>query len=174
LESALAFIAIGSEKLFLYDEAIGAFTRTSDFEKNLEAFCHFSKTLTFSRVTVQGVFSLLNILAEYFLVKNKSLPFLRKQLGHPFGKESAAILRRMEEIKKVSTPLFPVLEKTLRDFEHRELLPKPLLTGKDLIHEGWTPGSHFQETLEKAYDWQLAETTLTQETVLKRLEKNKK
>jgi hypothetical protein len=174
LESALAFIAIGSEKLLIYEEKIGAFTLTSDFAKNLDTFCQFSKTLTFSRVTLKGVLSLLNILAQYFLVKDKSLPFLRKQLGHAFGKESVAILRRMEQIKKVQTPLVPVLEKTLRDFEHGEILPKPLLTGKDLIHQGWTPGAHFQEALEKAYDWQLADSTLTPTLVLKRLEKNKK
>ncbi len=169
LESALAFMAIGSEKLFIYDEKASLFTLCPDFAKILDSFCKFLKALTFSRAAIEGQGDILRMIAQSFLVKNKDLPFLRKYLGHSFGKESLAVLRRMEQMKKVADPLYPVLEKTLRDFEGKELLPKPLLTGQHLIHQGWNPGPHFQEALAKAYDWQLSDDTLTQAMLLKRL-----
>ncbi len=169
LESSLALLAIGSGKLFVFDEAASVFTLSPDFAKTLEAFRGFSKALTFSRAAIEGFSAILRMLAQLFLVKEKDLPFFRKQLGHPFGKEMVAVLSRMERIKNLKVPLHPLLEKVLQDFEGKELLPKPLLTGQDLIRQGWKPGPQFQAMLSQTYDWQLEDDGATQEALLKRL-----
>ena len=60
------------------------------------------------------------------------------------------------------------LENTPQD----QIRPRPLVTGRDLIERGWTPGPHFGAALQAVEDAQLEGELRTREDAISFLESN--
>ena len=87
--------------------------------------------------------------------------------GEPFVEKLKAFKLGKREIKELSEnfgeaighPQKNKIEKLLKEFQDREKkeggLPEPLLTGEDLLNEGWTAGPQLGELLKKAFAYQI-------------------
>jgi hypothetical protein len=58
------------------------------------------------------------------------------------------------------------VERQLREFEHTEFAPPPLVTGDDLVANGLKPGRLFKRVLDAVYDAQLEDRVRTKEQAM--------
>ena len=65
------------------------------------------------------------------------------------------------------------LNKKMIEFANEPIIPAPLLTGKDLIEFGWTPGPNLGETLNSVQDLQLEGTLNSKEEALEWVKANR-
>ncbi len=80
---------------------------------------------------------------------------LRRLLGSPLFADELE-LHRLDCISShAQLDIYHFLQNAHAQFAAEPVLPPPLVTGRDLIALGHTPGPHFSEILQAAYDQQL-------------------
>ncbi len=94
---------------------------------------------------------------RFVQVKQMKISTLRKLLG----RKDFALLMELNRLDSIASSfcinewLF-MLEK-LSEFGNSEILPEPLIKGRDLIALGIKPGPHFKKLLDYAYEMQLSD-----------------
>ena len=68
---------------------------------------------------------------------------------------------------------YDFLNEKMIEFANEPIIPAPLLTGKDLIEFGWTPGPNLGETLNSVQDLQLEGTLNSKEEALEWIKANR-
>ena len=68
---------------------------------------------------------------------------------------------------------YDFLNEKIIEFANEPIIPAPLLTGKDLIEFGWTPGPNLGETLNSVQDLQLEGTLNSKEEALEWVKANR-
>ena len=68
---------------------------------------------------------------------------------------------------------YDFLNEKMIEFDNEPIIPAPLLTGKDLIEFGWTPGPNLGETLNSVQDLQLEGTLNSKEEALEWVKANR-
>ncbi len=68
---------------------------------------------------------------------------------------------------------YDFLNEKMIEFANEPIIPAPLLTGKDLIEFGWTPGPNLGETLNSVQDLQLEGTLNSKEEALEWVKANR-
>ena len=61
---------------------------------------------------------------------------------------------------------YETLLKRMKEFENKPALPKPLVTGRDLLDAGMKQGPEIGRRLKKAYDLQLNKPSLKKDELL--------
>ena len=68
---------------------------------------------------------------------------------------------------------YDFLNEKMIEFANEPIIPAPLLTGKDLIEFGWTPGPNLGETLNSVQDLQLEGKLNSKEEALEWVKANR-
>ena len=124
--------------------------------KGAEMSASILERLRFSNPRRERITAAVRDHMRFVQLKNMKTSTLRKFLGRP-DLTLLAELNRLDSIASsfcIGDWLF-LLEK-LTEFENTELLPPPLICGKDLVKLGIKPGPHFKKILDFAYEQQLS------------------
>jgi putative nucleotidyltransferase with HDIG domain len=125
--------------------------------------------LNFSNADRQKITDLVGRHMHFISVKDMKLSTLKKFLSHPNIEEDLELHRAdcISSHGKLDNYNFCIEKlKELRS-EEKEIIPPPLLSGKDLIKLGYKPGPIFKEILNRIQDAQLEGEITTSEEALK-------
>jgi poly(A) polymerase len=131
------------------------------------------KRLHSSRSLAEGVYECIDKHMDFMNVGKMRLSTLKRFLARPTFDDELELHRIDCLASHGNLDNYEFLQKKRCELAQKQVQPEPLLTGKDLISLGLTPGPHFGRILGAAYDLQLEEKLSTAEEARKWAEKNK-
>jgi tRNA nucleotidyltransferase/poly(A) polymerase len=116
---------------------------------------------------IEGVRECIDNHMNFMNVRKMRLSTLKKFLSRPFFEEEMELHRADCLASHGDISNYDFLRQKQREIPLHEAKPLPILTGKDLITLGFTPGPLFGKILEKAYDAQLEAMITTKEDAIR-------
>ena len=123
-------------------------------EKMAEAIC---RKLRFSNTDRKAVTDLVVRHMHFLSVKEMKTSTLKRFLSHPNIEEDLELHRADCLASHGDLSNYHFCRKKLNEFrmEKEKIIPPPLVTGNDLIEQGYTPGPLFKKILERVQEAQL-------------------
>jgi poly(A) polymerase len=135
-------------------------------EKGAEMAIEILKRLKRSRSVWERVAYLVKNHLRHTQAAKMRVGTLKRFLGEE-GIEELLDLTRLDALaSNGDLQYYDFCRKKLEEFKHEEIHPEPLLTGKDLIAVGFSPGPLFHDILERLHEAQLEGELRTREQAL--------
>lgn len=140
-------------------------------EKGAEMAIEILKRLKRSRSVWERVAYLVKHHLRHTQAPKMRVSTLKRFLGEE-GIEELLELTRLDALaSNGDLQYYDFCRRKLEEFKHEEIHPEPLLTGKDLIAVGFTPGPLFHDILERLHEAQLEGEIRTREQAVEWLRK---
>jgi poly(A) polymerase len=140
-------------------------------EKGAEMAIEILKRLKRSRSVWERVAYLVKNHLRHTQAPKMRVSTLKRFLGEE-GIEELLELTRLDALaSNGDLQYYDFCRRKLEEFKHEEIHPEPLLTGKDLIAVGFSPGPLFHDILERLHEAQLEGDICTREQALEWLRK---
>ena len=129
---------------------------------------HICRRLAFSNADRTAIIDLVARHMHFLSVKEMKLSTLKKFLSHPNIEEDIELHRADCLASHGDLENYYFCFDKLEEFrrEKKDIIPPPLLTGDDLIKEGYTPGPLFKKILNRVQDAQLDGEIKTREEAI--------
>ncbi len=124
------------------------------------------KRLRFSNEEISGVCECISNHMKFMDVKKMRAGKLKQFISRPYFNEEMELHRIDCLASHGMLDNYGFLQEKLKEYEHEELKPKPLVNGNDLIAMGMSPGPAMKPILEELYELQLEGAHKTRDEAL--------
>lgn len=133
----------------------GRLTFYEHSEEGVKIACEIMRRLRFSNEEIDGVSECIANHMKFMDVRKMRAGKLKQFISRPYFTEEMELHRVDCTASHGMLDNLTFLQEKLREYEHEELKPKPLVSGNDLIKLGMKPGPAMKPILEEAFVLQL-------------------
>ena len=144
----------------------GRLTFYEHSEEGAKIACEIMRRLRFSNEEIDGVSECVANHMKFMDVQKMRAGKLKQFISRPYFNEEMELHRVDCTASHGMLDNLTFLQGKLKEYEHEELKPKPLVNGNDLIELGMKPGRAMKPILEELYELQLEGTHKTREEAL--------
>jgi len=144
----------------------GRLTFYEHSEEGVKIARQIMQRLRFSNEEIDGVCEFVANHMKFMDVQKMRKGKLKQFISRPLFEEEMELHRVDCTASHGMLDNVSFLKDKLKEYEHEELRPKPLVNGNDLIELGMKPGPAMKPILEEAYELQLEGTHKTREEAL--------